>query len=72
MASVSVKPNTTSITTATKLSELQRRLRERKTNGGRERLVRSIQQSMHVEGYDVSKQMIGAAVDRVLGERPRR
>lgn len=35
-------------------------------------MVRSIQQSMRVEGYDVSEQVIDAAVDRVLGDRFRR
>jgi hypothetical protein len=57
---------------ATKLSELQRLLRERKVVDGRERMVRSIQQSLRVEGYEVSAQVIGADVDRLLCAPPRR
>jgi hypothetical protein len=69
-----VLPNTdmTRVTSATKLSELQRMQRERKVSGGRRRIVRSIQQSMRVEGYDVSEQVIDAAVGPLLGLRSQR
>jgi hypothetical protein len=71
MASVLPNAEVTRVTSATKLSELQRLVRERRASGGRVRMIRSIQQSMRVEGYDVSEQVIDAAVDRVLGDRSR-
>ncbi|HEX7672319.1 MAG TPA: hypothetical protein VF395_22140 [Polyangiaceae bacterium] len=72
MASTLPNAEVTRVTLATKLSELQRLLRERKVSGGRGRMVRSIQQSMRVEGYNVSEQVIDAAVERVLGACSRR
>ena len=72
MASVLPSADVTRVTSASKLSELQRLLRERKVSGGRGRLVRSIQQSMRVEGYDVAEHVIDAAVERVLGDGARR
>jgi len=32
-------------------------------------MIRSIQQSMRIEGYDVSTEVIAAAVDREFGDR---
>jgi hypothetical protein len=57
------------ITRTTKLSEVQRLLRERKPIDGRARMVRSIQQSMRVEGYDVAADVVAKAVEDVFGAR---
>ena len=57
------------ITRATKLSEVRRLLKDRKPTEGRARMIRSIQQSMRVEGYDVSAEVVASAVDEVFRSR---
>jgi hypothetical protein len=66
--SVSSATRRPSVTRKTKLSELRRLVRDRKPTEGRARMIRSIQQSMRVEGYDVSAEVVAAAVDRVFGK----
>jgi hypothetical protein len=66
---VSESPSRPSITRATKLSEVRRLLSARKPTEGRARMVRSIQQSMRVEGYEVSTEVIAHAVDKVFRSR---
>jgi len=66
---VSDDPPKPVITRTTKLSELQRRLRERKPLDGRARMVRSIQQSLRVEGYDVATEVVATAVEGVFRSR---
>jgi hypothetical protein len=57
------------IARTTKLSEVQRLLRERKPIEGRARMVRSIQQSLRVEGYDVATGVVAKAVEDVFRSR---
>jgi N-acetyl-anhydromuramyl-L-alanine amidase AmpD len=64
---VSDDPPKPVITRTTKLSEVQRLLKERKPIDGRARMVRSIQQSMRVEGYDVAAEVVAKAVEDVFG-----
>ena len=66
---VSQAPTRPSITRTTKLSEVRRLLSDRKPTEGRARMVRSIQQSMRVEGYDVSTEVVANAVDKVFRSR---
>jgi hypothetical protein len=66
---VSQLPPQPSITRATKLSEVRRLLSTRKPKEGRARMVRSIQQSMRVEGYEVSTEVVANAVDEVFRSR---
>jgi hypothetical protein len=44
-------------------------LSARKPTEGRARMVRSIQQSMRVEGYEVSTEVVANAVDKVFRSR---
>ena len=66
---VSQLPTRPSITRATKLSEVRRLLNGRKPTEGRARMVRSIQQSMRVEGYEASTEVVANAVDKVFRSR---
>jgi N-acetyl-anhydromuramyl-L-alanine amidase AmpD len=66
---VSDDPPKPVITRTTKLSEVQRLLRERKPIDGRARMVRSIQQSMRIEGYDVAAEVVAKAVEDVFSAR---
>ena len=66
MSGASIPPR---ITRATKLSDVQRLLTERKPIDGRARMVRSIQQSMRVEGYDVTAEVVAKAVEDVFRAR---
>jgi hypothetical protein len=52
-----------------KLSEVRRLLEEQKPIDGRARMVRSIQQSMRVEGYDVATEVVAKAVEDVFRAR---
>ena len=52
-----------------KLSEVQRLLKERRPIDGRARMVRSIQQSLRVEGYEVAAGVVAKAVDDVFRAR---
>lgn len=54
-----------------KLSEVQRLLKERKPIDGRGRMIRSIQQSLRVEGYDVAAEVVAKAVEDVFQSHPR-
>lgn len=56
------------LTSKTKLTELRDLVRDRKPTEGRARMIRSIQQSLRVEGYDVSTEIVAAAVDREFGD----
>lgn len=55
------------VTAKTTLAELRARVRAAETNGADRsaELVRSIQQSLRVEGYDVRAEVLRAALDRV-------
>ena len=66
---MSEPPTRPSITRATKLSEVRRLLSDRKPTEGRARMVRSIQQSMRIEGYEVSTEVVANAVDNVFRSR---
>lgn len=56
------------ITAKTRLSELRRLLEEPVFKAqARERLVRSVEQSLRVEGYTVSHEEALAAAERILG-----
>lgn len=60
------------VTPQTKLVELQARIRSSARNGdGTTRLVRSVQQSLKIEGYDVREEVLRAALRRVLAASPR-
>ncbi len=60
------------ITATTKIRDLRG---ERRPSGGVAvslRMLRSIRQSMRVEGYDVSEDVVRQAAEHVLSERGRR
>jgi hypothetical protein len=60
------------VTPQTKLADLKARLRNSSRNvDGATRLVRSVQQSLKVEGYDVREEVLRAALRRVLAAGPR-
>src|SRR6478735_3072049 len=66
---VSDKPPSPAITRRMKLSEVQRLLKERRPIDRRARMVRSIQQSLRVEGYEVAAEVVAKAVEDVFRAR---
>jgi hypothetical protein len=56
------------VTSQTKLSELKARVRSasKRNQNGAARLVRSVQQSLRVEGYDVREEVLHSALDAPL------
>ena len=61
------------VTSQTKLSELKARVRAagKSNQNGAARLVRSVQQSLRVEGYDVREEVLDSALRRAVAGRPR-
>ena len=61
------------VTSQTKLSELKTRVRAagKSNQNGAARLVRSVQQSLRVEGYDVREEVLHSALRRAVAGRPR-
>ena len=61
------------VTSQTKLSELKARVRAagKSNQNGAVRLVRSVQQSLRVEGYDVREEVLDSALRRAVAGRPR-
>jgi len=61
------------VTSRTKLSELKARVRSagKSNQTGAARLVRSVQQSLRVEGYEVREEVLHSALRRTAGGRPR-
>ncbi len=57
------------VTGTTKLSVLKTAVR-RQTDAVPARMVRSIQQSLRVEGYDVSERVVREAAERVVRVSP--
>ena len=61
------------VTSQTKLSELKARVRSagKSNKNGTARLVRSVQQSLRVEGYEVREEVLHSALRRSAAGRPR-
>jgi hypothetical protein len=61
------------VTSRTKLSELKARVRSagKSNQSGPARLVRSVQQSLRVEGYEVREEVLHSALRRAAAGRPR-
>ncbi len=61
------------VTSQTKLSELKARVRSagNSNQSGAARLVRSVQQSLRVEGYEVREEVLHSALRRAVAGRPR-
>jgi hypothetical protein len=61
------------VTSQTKLSELKARVRSagKSNQNGAARLVRSVQQSLRVEGYDVREEVLHSALRRTSTGHPR-
>jgi len=61
------------VTSRTKLSELKARVRSagKSNQNGAARLVRSAQQSLRVEGYDVREEVLHSALRRASAGHPR-
>jgi hypothetical protein len=61
------------VTPRTKLTELRARVGAASTRGqdGPSRLVRSVQQSLRVEGYDVREEVLRSALRRATTGRAR-
>jgi len=61
------------VTSRTKLSELKARLRSagKSDQSGAARVVRSDQQSLRVEGYEVREEVLYSALRRAAVGRPR-
>jgi hypothetical protein len=61
------------VTSHTKLSELKARVSSasKSNHNGAARLVRSVQQSLRVEGYEVREEVLHSALRRTAAGRPR-
>ena len=60
------------VTSRTKLSELKAKVRSTRSNqNGPARLVRSVQQSLRVEGYEVREEVLHAALRKTAAGRSR-
>jgi len=61
------------VTPQTSLGELQARVRAAEARGvdQSDRLVRSVQQSLRVEGYEVREEVLRDALERTRARRPR-
>ena len=66
---MSEKRPSPAITRRMKLSEVQRLLKARRPIDGRARMVRSIQQSLRVEGYEVAAEVVAKAIEDVFRAR---
>ena len=73
MASQSYSKAMPRVTSRTKLTELKARIGSASQRGqnGPARLVRSVQQSLRVEGYEVREEVLRSALGRAVAGRAR-